>query len=123
MQETKEITISNDREKIENEEIQHYSTKPIVSFTMYLDPNHYSVIQEYDLLSVADFLHCMAYDNTDKKGHSTVAFAKKGLTLAQSHFENEKRKFTLGVPFYGRSMVNMEPAAYYDIAPSVSNFP
>jgi hypothetical protein len=38
-----------------------------VSFTIYLDPQHYAVVAQHDLLSVADFVHCMAYDAPDAK--------------------------------------------------------
>ena len=42
----------------------------------YLDPQHYKVIQHYNLLADADFVHCMAYDARGK--HSTMKFAKVG---------------------------------------------
>ncbi len=67
----------------------------------------------------ADFVHCMAYDNHGE--HSTMEFAKKGITLAQEQFGNHLGKFTLGVPFYGRSVLNGEPKTYSDLIPMLTN--
>lgn len=53
------------------------SSEPVVSFTMYLDPNHFKVIERFDLLASADYVHCMAYDARGK--HSTIEFAKQGI--------------------------------------------
>jgi GH18 family chitinase len=66
---------------------------------------------------VAVFYHPNYITTQNKQGHSTVAFAEHGLSLAASAFGAEKGKFTLGVPFYGRSVRDMSPAAYYDLAP------
>lgn len=55
------------------------SSVPVVTFTMYLDANHYKVIQHFDLLTTADYVHCMAYDSRGK--HSTIDFAKQGKVL------------------------------------------
>jgi len=52
------------------------SSEPVVTFTMYLDANHYKVIEHFDLLATADYVHCMAYDARGK--HSTLEFAKQG---------------------------------------------
>ena len=90
---------------------------PIISYTIYLDKSHYIVTMNNNILPHADFVHCMAYDNTDKKGHSTIKFAQQGLAWANEIFKEQKDKFTLGLPFYGRSKINMEPMTYYDIAP------
>lgn len=84
----------------------------IVTFTMYLDPNHYNIIKRYRLLDHADYVHCMAYDYQGK--HSTYEFAKKGISLAKSNGLDHS-KWTLGVPFYGRHVHTGEARAYYEL--------
>ena len=84
----------------------------IVSFTMYNMEDLYDLIIGYNLLSHADYVHCMAYDNRDK--HSTFEFAQLGVMLARK-FGSQMHKWTLGIPFYGRNMKTGEPKPYYDL--------
>lgn len=92
--------------------------KAIVTFTMYLDPNHYEIIKRYDLLKDADYVHCMAYDQP--RQHSTFAFFRSGIRLAR-----EKRfdlgKFTMGLPFYSRDVTNGMPKTYAELQPHLEN--
>ena len=92
----------------------------IVTFTMYLDPNHYDVIIKYNLLKDADYVHCMAYDQHG--AHSTMEFAERGIQLAKSKKFNLK-KFTLGVPFYARHIDNGEPKTWYDLVDAMQGKP
>lgn len=58
----------------------YHPTAAVVTFTMYLDASHYRVIDHFDLLDAADYVHCMAYDARGQ--HSTVAFAKQGAYIS-----------------------------------------
>ena len=91
----------------------------IVTFTMYLDPAHYSVIERYQLLQDADFVHCMAYDQHGK--HSTYQFAESGLQYAKQKSLAFLHKFTLGLPFYARDIRNGEPKTFYDLVKEIPN--
>ena len=96
--------------------------KNVVSFTMYNDPNHFKVIQAFDLLSHADYLHCMVYDMRGE--HSTVAFARHALELAKdAELKMDYSKWTLGLPFYGRNVHTGEAKAFSELKPrnNVSN--
>jgi GH18 family chitinase len=93
--------------------------KSIVTLTMYLDKRHFEVIQHFNLLANADFLHCMAYDARGR--HSTYEFAQMGINLAVSSLGPYSKKWTLGVPFYGRDVRTGEAKAYYDILPRLQN--
>ena len=83
-----------------------------VSFTMYNMEDLYDLIVGYNLISHADYVHCMAYDNRDK--HSTFEFAQMGVMLARK-LGDQKHKWTLGIPFYGRDMKTGEPKPFYDL--------
>ena len=72
IKESKEILLKTKDSSMTNKE-------NIVTFTMYLDANHFEVIRQFNMLEHADYLHCMAYDSRGK--HSTYEFAKKGLNL------------------------------------------
>ena len=90
--------------------------KAIVTFTIYLDPNHYRVISEYKLMDVADFVLCMAYDQNGK--HSTEAFFSSGIDYAL-RFKIPLSKFVNGLPFYGRDTRNGEPKTYGELIPKI----
>ena len=45
---------------------------------------------------------------------STIEFAQSGLELSNL-LGNQKYKWNLGIPFYGREIVSREAMAYYDI--------
>lgn len=91
-------------------------SKNVVTFTMYLDPHHADVIQQFNMLEHADFVHCMAYDQHGK--HSTYEFAVSGVRMAVEK-KLPLEKFTLGVPFYARNIHNGEPKTYGDILPEL----
>ncbi|CUG85388.1 glycoside hydrolase family 18, putative [Bodo saltans] len=84
----------------------------IVTFTMYLDPKHADVIQRFNMLEHADYVHCMAYDQHGE--HSTYEFAVSGVRMAIEK-KMTLSKFTLGVPFYARHVGNGEPKTYGEI--------
>jgi GH18 family chitinase len=84
----------------------------VVTFTMYLDPNHYDVIQRYQLLRDADYVHCMAYDQPHQ--HATYAFYRSGVRLARDK-GLDLAKFTMGLPFYARDTRNGEPKTYQEL--------
>jgi hypothetical protein len=86
--------------------------KAIVTFTMYLDPQHFVTISRFDLLRHADYVHCMAYDQP--RQHSTIEFAQSAIRLAKDH-RFPLPKFTLGLPFYGRHVRTGEPQTYAEI--------
>ena len=90
----------------------------IVTFTMYLDENHYDIIRRYNLLADADYVHCMAYDQP--RQHSTYAFFKRGIKLARDK-QFPMKKFTIGVPFYARHTTTGEPMTYADVMPHLHN--
>jgi chitinase len=92
--------------------------KAIVSFTMYLDPNHYDVIQRYKLLEKAHYLHCMAYDQP--RQHSTMAFFMSGIRYAREK-GIDLSKFTMGLPFYSRDVRNGDPKTYGELSPQLDN--
>ena len=92
----------------------------LVSFTMYNMEDLYDLLVGYNLISHADYVHCMAYDNRDK--HSTFEFAQMGVMMAQK-FGSQMRKWTLGIPFYGRNMKTGEPKPYYDLVVKNSQLP
>eukprot|EP00758_Cryptobia_borreli_P018615 Tbor_TRINITY_DN712_c0_g1::TRINITY_DN712_c0_g1_i1::g.3323::m.3323 len=97
----------------------------VVTFTMYQDPKHAQVIRETTLLNDADYVHCMSYDYVPGK-HSTYRFAEKGVTMALTQMAPRNsnisvisaaaKKFTLGLPFYGRDVHNGTPQTYADIS-------
>jgi chitinase len=87
-------------------------SKNIVTFTMYLDPNHAEVIQRFQMLEHADYVHCMAYDQHQE--HSTYEFAVSGVRMAMEKKMN-LAKFTLGLPFYARHVGNGEPKTYGEL--------
>lgn len=89
-------------------------SKNVVTFTMYLDPNHADVIRTFNMLEHADFVHCMAYDQHGK--HSTFEFAASGIQMAKER-GIPLAKFTLGVPFYARHEANGEPKTYAELLP------
>jgi len=94
----------------------------VVTFTMYLDNRHFQLIQNNNLLSFADFVHCMAYDAQGE--HSTLLFASKGIEIAKTMNKAagfQHQKMTLGMPFYGRNIYNGEAKAYYELFPEISN--
>lgn len=87
-------------------------SKNVVTFTMYMDPNHYNVIRHFDLLRHADFVHCMVYDQHGQ--HSTYDFAMTSIQHAKQH-QLPLRKFTLGVPFYARHTQTGDPKTYQEV--------
>lgn len=87
----------------------------LVTFTMYLDPNHYKIIETYKLLAHADYVHCMAYDMRGQ--HSTIAFAQNGIDMAVTEKGFNHTKWTLGLPFYGRHVSTGEAKAFYELKP------
>jgi len=93
-------------------------TRNFVSFTMYNVREMYDLINGYKLLADADYLHCMAYDHRDK--HSTTEFAQMALFFAKS-LGKDMRKWTLGLPFYGRNVITGEPKAFYELASKISD--
>ena len=94
------------------------SSAAIVTFTMYLDPQHYKIITRYDLLRDADFVHCMAYDQPHQ--HSTMSFFQSGIDQAKrNHFP--LRKFTMGLPFYARHIRSGDPKTYAEIHGDLHN--
>lgn len=93
----------------------------VVTFTMYLDENHYDIIKRHNLLRHADAVHCMAYDQHGP--HSTMAFAQRGLDLAEQYFPKSLNKFTLGLPFYARSVDDGSPKTYQEMEAAVGADP
>lgn len=89
-----------------------------VSLTMYNVREHYELLKGYNLLVDADYVHCMAYDHREK--HSTTEFAQMALFYSKTLGKYQK-KFTLGIPFYGRHVVTGEPKAFYELAPVVTD--
>lgn len=101
------------------EETKKLSTRsgpPLVTFTMYLDPNHGRVIQQFQLLEIADFVHCMAYDMHGE--HSTIPFAESALSMVEK-FAIPRNKFTLGLPFYARHVETGNPKTYAELLPHI----
>lgn len=62
---------------------------------MHLDKNNYEVIVDFDMLSYADHVLCMAYDDNNNNKHSTLDLAKKGIQLARKNGFDHK-KYVLG---------------------------
>jgi GH18 family chitinase len=91
-------------------------TRNVVTFTMYLDPNHAQLIQQFNMLEHADYVHCMAYDQHGE--HSTLPFAESGIQMAISH-KMPLAKFTLGLPFYARHVQSGDPKTYGEIMPKM----
>mmetsp|Transcript_34351 Transcript_34351/g.49942 ORF Transcript_34351/g.49942 Transcript_34351/m.49942 type:complete len:345 (-) Transcript_34351:57-1091(-) len=110
MKESKDLLITDSKDTFQPN---------IVTFTMYMNAQHYSVIQHFGLLRDADYVHCMAYDSSGK--HSTIEFAMQAIEFAQSTPGFDASKFVLGLPFYGRNIQTGEPKAYYDIIQSIKN--
>jgi GH18 family chitinase len=92
--------------------------RAIVTFTMYLDPNHYDVITRYGLLSKAHYVHCMAYDQP--RQHSTFAFFKSGIRLGREKKFNLPQ-LTMGLPFYSRDVHNGHPKTYAELQEHLDN--
>ena len=86
--------------------------KCIVTFTIYLDPNHYRTITHYKLIDVADYVLCMSYDQPAK--HSTEEFYSSAVRIARQ-YQIPLRKFVNGLPFYGRDMRDGNPKTYNEL--------
>jgi GH18 family chitinase len=67
----------------------------------------------------ADFLNIMAYDDglgeTEIRNHSGYAFAGKALDYWIGTRHAPREKAILGVPFYGRSLIDRHSISYYRI--------
>lgn len=95
-----------------------HSMQKILSVAVSADEVH-GVYYLDSVIDDADFLNIMAYDDgfgePEVKNHSTYAFASRslGYWLATRHAPREKA--ILGVPFYGRSLVDRHSISYYRI--------
>lgn len=90
----------------------------IVTFTIYLDPNHYHLISKYKLVEAADYVLCMAYDQPRK--HSTTEFMLSGIKYAKD-YNIPLDKFVIGVPFYGRDQRTGDPKTYNELVPAIKS--
>lgn len=93
--------------------------KLTISFTIYLDPNHFMLISRYDMLAddVADYCLCMVYDQPRK--HATVAFFDSVWPYLDKYKNLPMHKFVTSVPFYSRDVRNGEPKTYRELVPVI----
>lgn len=88
----------------------------IITFTIYLDPNHYHLIMKHKMLDSADYVLCMAYDQRRK--HSTTDFMMTGIQYAKD-YRVPLDQFAIGVPFYGRDLRTGDPKTYNELIPEI----
>eukprot|EP00759_Apiculatamorpha_spiralis_P058856 PhF_6_TR9440/c0_g1_i1/m.14751/K01183/E3.2.1.14; chitinase len=86
--------------------------KNIVTFTIYVDPKHYSLLHEYYILDEADYVLVMAYDQHGE--HSTFHLFEEAIMLAERS-ELDLSKVCVGVPFYARHVSSGVPKMFNEL--------
>jgi GH18 family chitinase len=69
---------------------------------------------KFDLMKYVDWVHVMAYDSGHPRGHAAMPFVDGLMKHVKREF-GDVSKFTVGIPFYARSMRTGEAKTYEEI--------
>ena len=92
-----------------------------ITAAYYPDGRQEQLLLKYGVDEFADFLHIMAYDQTNGH-HSSLSFAEKVINQGKDILPASQ--LTLGLPFYGRNSATGDWKTYEDIvqqSPSTKN--
>jgi len=84
-----------------------------VSFAVHVSPETFDAIEKFKLTDVVDWVHLMTYDSGFPSGHASLEFVRAVLQYLKST-KRDASKFTLGIPFYARSVRNPGDVKTYE---------
>jgi len=85
-----------------------------LSFAIHPTASTFEAMVKFDLMKYVDWVHVMAYDSGHPRGHAAMSFVESLIEYVKREFD-DVRKFTVGIPFYARSMRTGEAKTYEEI--------
>lgn len=85
-----------------------------LSFAIHPTVATFEAMVKFDLMKYVDYVHIMAYDSRDPRGHAAMSFVESLMEYVKREFDDVS-KFTVGIPFYARSMRTGEAKTYEEI--------
>ena len=89
------------------------SGRRALSFAVHVTPETFDAIEKFKLTDVVDWVHLMTYDSGFPSGHASLEFVRAVLQYLTTT-KRDASKFTLGIPFYARSVRNPGDVKTYE---------